>query len=135
MRLVHSGLCWLITISWGEEIRWCNRNWPLRTKGVKKNKLLVPWYFSPFFVNGKQASILKKNESLNSFAIHVLYVKYQRVSKSDKVEGRMRHFLRLQMKRWGRKGNFPIPTSSEHNARHRQVKERVRGDVLGSGEG
>lgn len=69
-----------------------------------------PWYFYPFLIaNGKEASILKKekkNESLNSFAIHVLYVKYQRVSKSDKVEGRMSHILRLQMKRWGRKGNF-----------------------------
>lgn len=100
---------------------------------------MVPWYFSPFFDCERKASQYiekeKKKKSLNPFAIHVLYVKYQRVSKSDKVEEKMSHILRLQMKRWGRKGNFPTPTSGEHNARHPQVMERVRGDVLGRGEG
>lgn len=58
-------------------------------------------------------------------------LKYQRVSKSDKVEGRMSHNLRLQMKRWAQRGNFQIPTSGEHNARHQQVMGEVRRDVLG----
>lgn len=74
----------------------------------------------------------KKNESLTSFAIHVLYVKYQRVSRSDKVEGRMSHILRLQMKRRGRKGNFRFHPAVSTMC-HRQVMGRVRGEVFGGG--
>lgn len=55
-----------------------------------KSVVALVFTFTQFLiVNGKPASGLKrkKKESLNSFAIHVLYVKYQRVSMSDKVGG------------------------------------------------
>lgn len=91
--------------------------WGLATENMRGVGGVGAPVLLPFFdCEWKASQYIKKgekNESLNSFAIHVLYVKYQRVSKSDKVEGRMSHILRLQMKRWGRKGNFQFqPTVS-----------------------